>query len=325
MEKQKKEANPLQMEVEDLYQSVDERKILLTYLKSIYQSVHYMKYNFLGITTGKHRVGKSVDTVLICSILDKTFYPNLEDRVVYFPEQFMKALKDLAKKNIVGGAIVWDEAGVGIPARSWYDMSNKSINFVTQVMGYLRPIIYFVTQDMTYIDSQPRKLFHSFYECYRNSSDHNFIKPFNLYYDKKSGKIYYNYPRINRVIEDVIGTTVKLKRIKVQKPPTELIDRYEQHSFDFKDRIMAQMEERISRFDTEEIVSKKHLTQKEILDKVVENYERYESRRSRIGDIRLQDNLIRFDFSIPAPLSKFIKADAERIINKAKEKEFEND
>lgn len=314
-----------QINIEDLYQDIDEKKILLTYLKSIYISVHGMKYNFLGVTTGKHRVGKSIDTVLLCSILDKTFLPNMEDRIVYFPEQFMSALQDIAKKRIVGGAIVWDEAGVGIPARSWYDMSNKSINYVTQVMGYLRPIIFFVTQDMTYIDSQPRKLFHVFYEVYRNSSDHNFIKPFNLSYDKKVGKIYYLYPRINRAIEDVVGTTIKLRRIKVKLPPKEIIDRYEDHSFEFKKRILAQMEDRIKKFDKEELISKKHMTQKEILDNVLGNYKRYETKRSKLGDIILDYNQIRFDFSIPTPLAKFIKSDAERFLNKEREKNSVDD
>ena len=309
--------------VEDLYPEHDGNKILMGYLKSIYLSVHQLKYNFLAVSTGKHRVGKSVSGVLLCSILDKTFYPNLEERVVYYPEQFMDAMKDIASKNIIGGAIVWDEAGVGIPARSWYELSNKSINFVTQVMGYLRPIIFFVTQDMTYIDSQPRKLFHAFYECYRNSTEHNYMKPFEIQYDKRKGKIYYKYPRISRVVEDVVGSTVKLNKIKIDKPPKELIDRYEQHSFDFKDRIMLQMEERIRKYDQEEVISKKNMTQKEILEQVITNHKRYESKRSKLGDPVLDFNLIRFDFSIPTPLAKFIKADAERVIKQSQMKDLE--
>ena len=311
------------MKIENIYPDVSAETITLNYLRSIWQSVHKMNYNFLGVGTGKHRVGKSIGTTIFCSILDKTFYPNLEERVVYYPNQFMNALKKIANKNIVGGAIIWDEAGVGIPARSWYEMSNKSINFVTQVMGYLRPIIYFVTQDMTYIDSQPRKLFHVFYEYYRNSTDHNFVKPFNISYDKKTGKLYYIYPKINNMVEDVIGTTIKLNRIKISIPPKEMIERYEQHSFDFKNRIMQQMEERISKFDKEEAIDKKFLTQKEILERVINNHDRYETKRSSIGNTILDYNLIRFDFGIPTPLAKFIKADDERRLNKKDEGEFD--
>ena len=312
------------IDVEDLYPDNNPDRILLGYLKSIYLSVHQLKYNFLAVSTGKHRVGKSVSATLLCSILDKTFYPNLEERVVYYPEQFMDAMKDIANKNIIGGAIVWDEAGVGIPARSWYELSNKSINFVTQVMGYLRPIIFFVTQDMTYIDSQPRKLFHAFYECYRNSTQYNFMKPFEIQYDKRKGKIYYKYPRISRMVEDIVGSTIKLNKIKVDKPPKEMIDRYEQHSFDFKDRIMLQMEERIRKYDQEETISKKNMTQKEILEKVIGEHKRYESKRSKLGDPILDYNLIRFDFSIPTPLAKFIKADAERVIKQKQMADFDD-
>ena len=310
-------------EVEDLYPDIDGDRVFLAYLKSIWYSVYYNQYNFLGVITGKHRVGKSISALMFSTILDKTFYPNLEKRVVYYPEQFMEALRDLAKKKIIGGAIVWDEAGVGITARSWYDMSNKSINFVTQVMGYLRPIIYFVTQDMTYIDSQPRKLFHAFYECSRTSNRYNIVKPFEIHYDKKKGMIYYKYPRINKIVEDVIGSKIKLTRIRVAKPPNELIKRYETHSFSFKDKIMEQMEERVKRFDTEEGISKKAMTQSEIVDRVVNNYRKYEGKKSKYGDPILDKTLIRFDFQIPEPLSKFIKVTAEKKIKTNQLKEMD--
>ena len=313
------------IQIEDIYSETDPKKILMSYLKSIYISVHNLNYNFLGVGTGKHRVGKSIDCCLYATLLDSTFYPNMEERVVYFPEQFLDALKDLAKKNIVGGAIVWDEAGVGIPARNWYDMSNKSINFVTQVLGYLRPIVFFVTQDITYIDSQPRKLFHSFYEFYRTSTNYNVCKPYEIQYDKKKGKIYYKYPRINRVVEDVIGSLVKLTKIEVSKPPKEFIDRYEQHSFDFKARIMQTMEERVKKFELDEDIVRRHMTQGEILEDVMGNYKRYESKRSALGNVILDSNLIRFSYSIPDPLARFIKADAERLINKRQKEELEED
>ena len=75
------------------------------------------------------------------------------------------------------------------------------------------------------------------------------------------------------------------------------------------------MEERIRKFDTEEGISKKSLTQGEMLERVMADYKRYESKRSKFGNVLLDDNLIRFDFSIPSPLAKFLKSDAERKLN----------
>ena len=307
--------------VEDLYPEIREDEITFSYLRSIYNSIHSLQFNFLGVSTGKHRVGKSITSVFFSTLLDKTFLPNFEKRVVYYPDQFMNALKDIEKKKIIGGAIVWDECNVGLPAREWYDISNKSINFALQVMGYLRPIIFFVTQDMTFIDSQARKLFHAFFEITRPSASYNFVKPFNVEYDKKRGKIFFIYPRIVRMIEGIPTSNIKLKGIKLEKPPGELISLYEYHSEPFKERIMRQMKERVEKFK-EGVISKKQYTTSEIINEVIENYKKFETRRSTMGNVLLDYNLIRYEYSIPVQLAKYVKSFCERKINEMQREEL---
>ena len=280
------------------------------YLSSIYNKIHQNNFNYLGMFVGKHRVGKSLSAVTFASILDKTFERYFEERVVYYPEEFMFALKRIAKLNIVGGAVIWDEAGVGLPAREWYDISNKAINYAIQVFGYLKPIVFFVSQDISYIDKQPRKLFHAFYEVYRPGSTHSTIKCFNIEYDKKRERTpYFIYPRVH--IKH--GPSFILKKIKLYMPPKELIERYENHSKPFKDKIMKQMSDRTKKFEAGEI-KKRDYTVSEIVEEVLRNYPYYESKSSKKDNPILDATAIKYEFKIPGEMAKFIKNRCEKLI-----------
>lgn len=101
----------------DYFRDIDRKFLATLYLRHVYKRIHDYKFNFLGMFTGKHRVGKSLTSLSMANILDPTFFDNLEQRVVYFPNDFMKALQEIKNNRIIGGAIIWDEASVSIPAR----------------------------------------------------------------------------------------------------------------------------------------------------------------------------------------------------------------
>lgn len=297
--------------------TITPENLSLKYMSSVYNKVHRLNFNFLGMVAGKHRVGKSLFSTEFSYMLDPSFWPNLEKRVVYYPNEFMKALKILAQDEHYGGAVVWDEAGVGLPAREWYDISNKAINYVIQVFGYLRPIVLFVSQDISYIDKQPRKIFHTFFEMTRPTKKYAVAKIFDILYDKKKDRPpYFKYPRI-RVHK---GPSYILKSIKIPLPPKELIDRYENHSKPFKDKIMAIMEERAKRIVYGDM-KKKEYSVPEIIEDILADYKYYETRTSRKGRIILDDTAIRYTFHIPADLAKFIKSRCEKKV----QEEFKNE
>ena len=299
---------------------IDKKLLGVLYLRHIYKRVHEYKFNFLGMITGKHRVGKSTTAISMASSLDKTFEKNLEERVVYFPNDFMRALQNIKKHNIRGGAIVWDEAGVGIPAREWYDIANKSITMTLQVFGRYLPIVYFVTPDVTYIDSQARKLFHGFYEMNRKKTEYAIVKPFDVRYNKRNAKVYYVYSRFHSRNEDVFGTTYILKQLNVMAPKAEIEDRYEIHSKIFKDKIIEQMEERTKTFE-EGKVDPKRLTYDELIQTLVDNKDdkRFLSKKSCPNNIIFDVNTLRFEFDIPAGVACHIKRKAELIVNNVPE------
>lgn len=299
-------------------------KILATlYLRSIHQRIHEGNFNFLGMFTGKHRVGKSLAAVSMATALDPTFAENLEKRVVYFHKDFMGALKTMKKENVIGGAIVWDEAGVGLPARDWYELSNKSVNYTLQVFGRYRPIVFFVTPDVHYIDSQARKMFHGFYEMSRMSNKFASMKPFDVRYNRRTDKVLYVYSRFYLRNEGAPGNKIILRRIHIKKPQVEVESHYEDHSKDFKDRIVATMEERSRTFEKGD-TQKGKMTSEEIVKTIVSEKDPrvFQTRiGNREGRIYLSKEEIRHHFKISSSLSMHIKRAAEMELNKVPESE----
>jgi len=305
---------------------IDEKLLSTLYFRHIYKRVHDLQFNFLGFFTGKHRVGKSLSSLSYSYALDPSFASDIENRVVYYAEDFMKALEHIRQKKIIGGAIVWDEADVGIPAREWYNISNKAINMALQVFGRYRPIVFFVTQDPSYIDSSARKLFHGFYETTRVANRYANVKAFNVSYDKRNGKIYYIYTRIAIPNGDASGITAKLKYIKIRKPPKEIENKYEDHSKTFKDRIMQQMKERTEMFREGGIKPKKMSVNEIVHDLAVEhvNDPKYLSKRSKEDYVIFDANAISYYYDISARQSQLIKKNAEIQANKVEDVEKSN-
>lgn len=313
--------------VSNLYPSLDSRIWSALHLKHIYTRVHKHKFNFLAMVTGKHRVGKSLTALSFAHVLDPTFADNLETRVVYYADEFMDAMKSLRRNNTIGGAIVWDEAGVGLPSREWYNISNKAVGMACQVFGYLRPIIFFVTQDVSYIDSQVRKLFHGFYEMNRLNSEYAIAKPFNVSYNKRNGKVYYRYSRFRSSdIEQSIGIKV-LRRIHVKRPPKSVENHYDRHSKEFKDLIMKQMKQKTEAFEERADEGKKKGIKDIIEELSTEHRDDVEflSKRSKPDDVILDKNAIRYNFDVSDSKARFIKKKAEIAIRNKMDAEIEDE
>jgi len=103
--------------------------------------------------TGETGSGKSYSALTIAELIDPEF--NI-DKVVFEPKDFLKLL-DTAKR---GDVIVFDEAGVGIPAREWQTIQNKLFGYVLQVIRYKNIGIIFTVPHLNFIDSQARRLIH---------------------------------------------------------------------------------------------------------------------------------------------------------------------
>jgi hypothetical protein len=278
------------------------------------------QFSYLCVLTGRHRVGKSLCAVSFAHVLDKTFMQDFEKRIVYTPDQFLDAVEDIKRKKIIGASIVWDEANLGIPSREWYNISNRAINYSIQAFGYLRPIVFFVTQDMTFIDSQPRKLFHAFYEIKRGSNDYSLIYPFEISYNKRTGKMYYVYPRFSGSQGGSRGYKILMKPIRLMKPPKWLIKKYKAHSEIIKDELIDQMKDMAKSFKMRHVQEgdKGKLTEVEMLEVLKQEKDNKLFVNSR-G--RYRADIIKNEFGIPMSWAKTIKikADIAKLENEAEE------
>lgn len=249
------------------YRAPNPYGIAEAYLRDTFTSVHTKKFSYLATLTGGHRVGKSVGAVTFADILDPTFNDAMEERTVYEADEFSEAVEIIRRDHIIGGAIVWDESNLGLSSRNWYSVSNKHINFTIQAFGFLRPMVFFVTQDVTFIDSQPRKLFHDFLEVKRSDNTCSKIYPFDIKINKRTGKMYYTYPRFHSLYKGGQGARLILKPLKLMKPPKKLTDRYEKHSRIRKERLMKQNEDIIKAMKNQgdERVKRERLSEEEII------------------------------------------------------------
>jgi len=86
-------------------------------------------------------------------------------------------------------------------------------------------MVSFVTPDFSYIDSQPRKIFHYFYECVYRSATFVRVKPYAITVNRKKGQVYFVYPRI-------VGGwgLIRMTGVDFYHPPEEFIKEYEKYS-----------------------------------------------------------------------------------------------
>jgi len=292
--------------------------IAMLYLRHIYRRVHDLHFNYLGIVTGKHRTGKSLGALSFSHALDPTFLDNIEERVVYYASDFMKALQSLKDKKILGGCVIFDEAGVGYGSRDWYNETNKAVGGAMQVVGRYQPIVFFVSQDIKLIDSQIRKYFHGFYEMYRHDNTHALCIPYNVTYNKRTGKVYYKYTRLSHPNDDAQGQILRLNEIKLKRPPREAEKRYETHSQAFKDYIMNMMEDQTKSYDPNK--TQKKVSDKSIIDEICAmDYDKelceMVTKRSSKSEIILDKDTIRFKYDISDAKARYLKKLIERKLN----------
>jgi len=208
--------------------------------------------NLLIIIVGATGSGKSFCALTIAKMIDPTF--TVKERVVFNVEDFMKLLNSGKLKK--GNVIIWDEAGVGLPAREWYSISNKAINYVFQTFRHLNLCVIFTTPSFEYIDKQTRILFHVVIETVKIMFNKNqeIVKVKENKYNPTFGKPYKQYYWVKGV---------KKERTNIGKPTKQMIKEYEELKKEFskvlredveKDVRIAKASERHKRLTDAEIM-----------------------------------------------------------------------
>ena len=194
--------------------------------------------NWLCIIVGETGSGKSYLGGRICELIDPTFLPTIIEKGI----KSRVAIGDAAELNEIlrsgnlkrGDMVLFDEAGVAIGSRDWYTEMNKVTMYILQTFRHMNIGVIFTVPDMTFVDVQARKLFHSYLECLSIDFLTNkvTVKPFELQSNPYEGKVYRKYPRFD---------SKRINRFHVLKPPKEFIDLYEP----IKEELSAKLGERL--------------------------------------------------------------------------------
>lgn len=187
--------------------------------------------NALIVVVGETGSGKSYTALRLAEEIDPTF--NV-DRIVYSIEDLM----DLINSNLLpkGGVIIVDESGVLVPSREWYSLSNRVLNYVLQTFRQDNLILFFCVPDMSFIDSQTRKLFHYILQpiSINRTTDEITVKVQRILVKPKGKDPWYVFPRYAE--EDMINV---VSGIRVGLPSLILRRRYEEKKKDFRNRLGA--------------------------------------------------------------------------------------
>src|SRR6267143_4710262 len=91
------------------------------------QQIDELGLNQILMFVGPPGCGKSYTDLRLSELVDDSFSI---DRVVFPAVDFVRAVAD--KKLKARSAIVWDDAGLGMPARTWWDFMNQAAGYIFQ-------------------------------------------------------------------------------------------------------------------------------------------------------------------------------------------------
>ncbi len=200
--------------------------------------------NWLVLICGDTGSSKSWSGAKICQDIDPTFVDDIKEHgiqkrvAVGNSQHFIDILKDAKRGGGLrrGNMIMFDEAGVSISSRNWFEDIQKDLMFVLQSFRHLNLGVIFTTPDLSFVDSQARKLFHT----YLDALDINFktnraiLKPFELQRNSYEGKTYKKYP--------IIGGR-KIQRFFIAKPHKDFIKYYEPAKDVLTERLLNEADE----------------------------------------------------------------------------------
>jgi hypothetical protein len=240
-----------EIDFDAIYPPPTSKRLAEAFFNRLWRKLHIDNFSLLITFYGMHRVGKSLCAVDFAYILDETFEPNMENRVVYNGKDLINAFKEIREKRIRGGAVIVDEAGSGeLASQRWYEDAAKIISAELQAVGYLNPFIGFVTQSFSFINSTARKLSQGVFEVSRTGNNYSTVKPFWIENNPWTTSTYKKYPIFCEKHNNVVSNVYKINCIRLGLTPEVIRLRYETHSQAYKDQLLVQSEEDMQLLDS---------------------------------------------------------------------------
>ena len=188
--------------------------------------------NLIALFIGDTGSGKSMSAIRLAERVDPNFSV---DRIVFTVDDFLKLVNSGLP---AGSVIVFDDAGLGINARLWQDLSARVFGMLTQGFRYKQILTFITVPDETFIERQSRKLVHIRFEA----TDVQGLMKMKLLsrntFDPEHPMA--KFPRIHRGISEI---TVKL--VKFRLPTDELREKYEAKKKEYMESRFKEFQEEL--------------------------------------------------------------------------------
>jgi ABC-type dipeptide/oligopeptide/nickel transport system ATPase component len=277
----------------------NENYIFDKFVKRIRARLLFQNKNWLGIICGETGSGKSYSALSLAYLISNRVH------VVFTPLEFLSLLNN---SNIQkGDVVIFDEAGVGMSSREWYSVQNKLLGTVLQTFRNMNVAVIFTTPNLSFIDVQARKLFHSYMETsyidYEN--EESFLKVFDIQINGRFNKIYYKRPRI---INDVTGSVYTMSHLVLDKPSEEACEHYEGLKSEYTKKLNANALNELLE-PTGKTTKKPEIDIDKVISKVKQEKKKYLKQYNQ--RIFIDTDLLRSDFDLSISQAKNVKKQVE--------------
>lgn len=203
---------------------------------SLKTRINIKNKSVMMLIVGEMGSGKSLAAVAIASRIDPTFKDN--PRIVYTVKEFLEILRVIKK----GQAIIFDECGVGVPAREWQQIQNKIMSILAQILRYKNACVIFTTPNIRFIDINLRESMNAFVKPRYIIENQNInVCTYKRMYVNDNGEVrkgdFVFYDGKSGAAGQIIDP------LYVPRPDSELEAYYEKLSFKKKDEKMRELDE----------------------------------------------------------------------------------
>jgi len=176
----------------------------------------YKNKNWLAIVCGETGSGKSYSAISIAKLVGGRVF------IVFTALEFLELLN--SGKLQRGDVIIFDEAGVGMSSREWYSVQNKLLGSILQTFRNLNLAVIFTVPNLSFVDVQARKLFHTYLEtAYLDyEKEIAFLRVHDIQVNSRLDRIYYKKPKVR-----IANGVFKMSHLAIPKPDPEMLEYYE--------------------------------------------------------------------------------------------------
>jgi len=197
------------------------------------------------VVVGYPGVGKSSTALTLAHAVDETF---TVDRVAFKFTDFFELARSVDKMQ----AIVMDEAGLEIHARTWQSATNIIFSKLTQVYRFLNIFVVFTVPDITYIDAHARNEMKSILELTYKDVMREVVGG-HWWVVKRSRAFGTTQLEKLKIFDD--DKEIVVDPVEFQKPPKDLWRAYTKKVEKFKRNVLDELYDELQKLE-DEILSK---------------------------------------------------------------------